>query len=332
MIYMTTSSNDPTWNLAFEEYCLTDLAREEPILLLWQNANSVIVGRYQNIAAEIDVEAAKELGVRVVRRSTGGGAVYHDLGNLNYSLITPCPNPEKLDLAVISAPVLHALQAAGVPVIASGRNDLLLNGKKISGTAQTLKNRYLLHHGTLLYDSNMSVLTKVLKPDPAKLKSKGITSVKSRVCNIKEEMGWTMDVSEFWDLLLKGFGPLKEMQLTEKDLECITLLQEEKYAAWDWTVREPECTYYNEQRFPEGKLSLSITVMKNDIRQCRISGDFLGLTDIQPLENALSGCHFDPASVSDRLSAFPLNLYLGGITLKQFLQCMFQQVTVSISE
>ena len=328
MIYMTTSSTDPTWNLAFEEYCLTNLAGDEPFLLLWQNDNSVIVGRYQNIAAEIDVEAAKALNVKVVRRSTGGGAVYHDLGNLNYSLILPCPDPERLDLAVISSPILHALTAAGLPVTASGRNDLLLNGKKISGTAQTLKNGHLLNHGTLLYDSNMTVLEKVLKPDPEKLKSKGITSVKSRVCNIKEEMGWTMSISDFWELLLEGFGPLNTHQLSPEEFEDVALLQKEKYAAWDWNTKEPECTYYNEQRFPEGKLSLAVTVAKNTIKECRISGDFLGLTDIVPLEDALSGCPFTPDSISDRLSAFPLRLYLGGITREQFLECIFRQITV----
>ena len=326
MIYITTSSNDPTWNLAFEEYCLTNIAGEEPILLLWQNNNSVIVGRYQNIAAEIDVAAAKALGVNVVRRSTGGGAVYHDLGNLNYSLITPCLHPEELDLAVISAPILQALQFAGLPVIASGRNDLLLNGKKISGTAQTLKQGHLLHHGTLLYDSNMSVLEKVLKPDPEKLKSKGITSVKSRVCNIKEEMGWTMDVSAFWNLLLKVFGPLSDYQLTPEELAGVASLQKEKYAAWDWKTKEPECTYYNQKRFPEGKLSLAVTVSKNTITECRINGDFLGLTDIRPLEDALAGCHFDPESVSNLLSSTSLHLYLGGITKDQFLTCLFQQI------
>ena len=327
MIYMTTSSNDPTWNLAFEEYCLTNIAKEEQILLLWQNDHSVIVGRYQNIAAEIDVETAKKLGVKVVRRSTGGGAVYHDLGNLNYSLISPCPDPSQLNLADISAPILHALQSAGIPVIASGRNDLLLNGKKISGTAQTLQNGHLLHHGTLLYNSDLSVLAQVLKPDPEKLKSKGITSVKSRVCNIKQEMGWDLDISEFWNLLLKGFGSLQDYQLSDEDLKGIARLQKEKYAAWDWTVWEPECTYLNEQRFPEGKLSLAVTVKRGIIRECRISGDFLGLTDIRPLENALCGCSFDPDSVKDKFSAFPLSLYLGGISSEQFIQCMFRQVT-----
>ena len=174
----------------------------------------------------------------------------------------------------------------------------------------------------------MSVLEKVLKPDPEKLKSKGITSVKSRVCNIKEEMKWTMDVSDFWGLLFEGFGPLNTRQLSPKELEEVTLLQKEKYAAWDWNTREPACTYYNQQRFPEGKLSLGITVEKGIIRECRISGDFLGLTEIKPLEDVLKECHFDPESVLDRLSSFPLFLYLGGVTADQFLQCMFKQVTV----
>ena len=173
----------------------------------------------------------------------------------------------------------------------------------------------------------MSILEKVLKPDPEKLKSKGITSVKSRVCNIKEEMKWTMDVSDFWGLLLEGFCPLSDHQLTPEELDEIALLQKEKYAAWDWNTREPECTYYNQQRFPEGKLSLAVTVAKNTIKECLISGDFLGLTDISPLEDALKGCHFDPESVSDRLSSFSLRLYLGGVTADQFLQCMFMQVT-----
>ena len=174
--YLETESHDPAYNLAFEEYCLQELTQYNKILLLWQNAKAVIIGRYQNWQNEVDEEAVRRLGVKVIRRSTGGGAVYHDLGNLNYSFITPAPDLATLNLATVAAPLLSALQKMGIQATAQGRNDIVLDGRKISGTAQSLRRNRLLHHGTLLFDSDLTMLDTVLRADPTKL----ISSAKRR--------------------------------------------------------------------------------------------------------------------------------------------------------
>ncbi len=324
MIYIPSYSTDPTWNLALEEYCQKNLTQFPEIIMLWQNDNAIIVGRYQNMAREINLEAAREKNVRVVRRSTGGGTVYHDLGNLNFSYITDCPHPENVDKARLSDYILHALNSIGIHAELSGRNDMTLNGKKISGTAQSLIRQRLLHHGTLLYDSNLNVLADVLNVDQTKLQSKGISSVKSRVTNIKSELGLSMDVRSFWEALFHGLGPMTEYHPTEEDLAAVAELQRTKYAAWDWNVGgEPAFAFRNEKRYPAGLLTLKYNVSKNEIEQCRISGDFLGLSDISELESALTGTPFHPDAVRKVLSCLPLSRYLGGITSEEFLECMF---------
>jgi lipoate-protein ligase A len=188
MIYSETNSLDPTWNLAFEEYCLLELTQFERIMLLWQNDNAIIVGRFQNAENEINIDAVKNIGAKVVKRTTGGGTVYHDLGNLNYSFIYPVNGLGNLDLTAVSVPMVHALNRIGVPAEIQGRNDIVIDGKKISGTAQRYHKGRFLHHGTLLFDSNLDVLQNVLNVDATKIASKGIASVRSRVTNIKEHI------------------------------------------------------------------------------------------------------------------------------------------------
>ena len=330
MIYIETDSLDPTWNLAFEEYCFLELKQFPRIMLLWQNENAIIVGRYQNAEKEINVEAARALGVKVVRRSTGGGTVYHDMGNLNYSFILPTENPKYADISVVSRPIVNALRSLGVPAEVQGRNDIVVDGKKISGTAQRFSQGRLLHHGTLLFDSNLELLQSVLKVDAAKIVSKGVTSVRSRVTNIKEHIPENRykDINAFWKALLEAFeqeGELTRYQLTPEDLEKVKELQKTKYNAWDWSVgRAPAFDYTNSKRFPGGKIEIRFNVDKGIIQTCELSGDFLGLVALDELENALKGLRYERGEVRQTLDGLNLSMFLGSITPDDFVECMFE--------
>lgn len=330
MIYAETNSLEPTWNLAYEEYCLKEVTQFNKILLLWQNDNAIIVGRYQNAENEINVKAAQEIGTKVVRRSTGGGTVYHDMGNLNFSFILPAENLENTDLSVFSKPMVHALNKIGVPAEIQGRNDLTIDGKKISGTAQRIHKGRLLHHGTLLYDSDLDVLQSVLKVDSTKIASKGISSVRSRVTNIKEHIpeGTFSDIHAFWKALLNAFSEEEEVtryELSDQMLEEVKTLQETKYQTWDWNFGDaPAFEYNNSKRFPGGKLEIHLNVEKGLITECKLSGDFLGLVALDDLETGLKGTKYDSAHVILVLSHFNLPLFLGSITADEFTQCMFE--------
>ncbi|MGI6404780.1 MAG: lipoate--protein ligase [Oscillospiraceae bacterium] len=326
MIYMETGSHDPTWNLAFEEYCLTQLTDCPEIMLLWQNHHSIIIGRYQNAESEVNANAVRELGVNVVRRSTGGGAVYHDLGNLNYSFIFP-ESGEDLDIERICRPMIRALREMGIPAELQGRNDLAIQGQKISGTAQRLEKGRMLHHGTLLFDSDLQMLQKVLRVDHAKFQSKGASSVRSRVTNIKPFLPETVSLSDFWQQLLDVFGRegLEKRSLGEDDLARIRQLRDEKYRTWDWNYGQaPAFQYCNTQRYPGGKIQILFNITHGLIHSCKIQGDFLGLTAMEGLESLLVGLPFQRSAVEQRIKCLQLHLYLGKITLPQLLDCMFQ--------
>ena len=334
MIYIETHSTDPTWNLAFEEYCLRELVQFERILLLWQNDNAIIIGRYQNAESEINLEAARRLDTKIVRRPSGGGAVYHDLGNLNYTFIYPIDGLNRLDISVYAGPLVKALNQIGVPAEIKGRNDLLLDGKKISGTAQRIQKGRLMHHGTLLYDSDLDSLESVLQVDKAKVASKGIASIRSRVTNIKDYLpeGRFEDVKAFWQALLDAFdeeAPLTRFELTPEMLVEVEKLQKEKYQSWDWNFgKAPAFEYKNSQRYPFGKLEIQANIKKGMIEACKISGDFMGMADLDPIEDALKGVRYDPVDVRKALDDLELSLYLGGITAEEFVQCMFEGTRV----
>lgn len=327
MVYLETGSCDPTYNLAFEEYCQKKLTRFPALLLLWQNDNAVIIGRYQNAEKEVNVSAVERLGVKLVRRSTGGGAVYHDMGNLNYSFIRPIENPEQMDVHAVAKPMADALNAIGIPAELQGRNDITIGGRKISGTAQSVYRGRLLHHGTLLYDSNLGILQEVLNVDPTKLLSKGVASVRSRVANIRGAMGWDKDLAQFWAELRGAFGTLEHYEPTHAELDEIRTLQAEKYQSWDWNCgHAPKYTFFNEKRFPGGKVEVSLEVQQGRIGACRITGDFLGLVDIQGLEDALTGLQHNLGSVREALGRIPLSLYLGSVGAEELMMCMFESM------
>ncbi len=322
VIYLQTGSQDPAFNLAFEESVLTH-RQEGTYLILWQNDKSVIVGRNQNAAAEIDRDFVARKGIRVVRRGTGGGAVYHDLGNLNYSFITDAQDASSIQEFL--SPVVAALRGLGLEAQCSGRNDILVSGKKVSGNAQQLRRGRILHHGTLLFDSDTSLLTGALNPDPTKFQGKAVASVKSRVGNIRPFLPRDMTLKQFWAYLKDALADsVTEGCLTPEELAAVLRLKEEKYDTWQWNFgSSPAYQQVCRRRFPGGLLELHLSAQKGRIAGIAIYGDFLSLSPVAPLEQALTGCELRPEAVAQRLQGLPLDEILGGITAQEFLDTLF---------
>lgn len=318
--YLETGSADPAFNLAFEEYVLRN-RKEGNYLILWQNRNAVIIGRNQNAEAEINRSFVEQHGIKVIRRNTGGGAVYHDIGNLNYSFITDAAATEERTAAQFTTPVVQALRGLGLDAESSGRNDILVSGRKVSGTAQQLLGGRILHHGTLLFDSNADMITGALNPDPTKFQFKGVQSVRSRVGNIRSELCDDMDMGAFWSYLKTALAKdgIVATALTDSELAEIKKLQAEKYDTWQWNFgKSPKFHTCCKQRHPEGLLEIHLDVADGNITGIQILGDFLALTDLQPLENALTGCPYKEDAVLDILNGFDLRDFLGGITREAF--------------
>ncbi len=314
--YLETKSTDPYYNLAFEEYVLTHRT-EGDYLLLWQNDNTVVVGRNQNTAEEINADFVETHRINVVRRSTGGGAVYHDMGNLNYSFITDAGEKEELSFARFTQPVVKALCDLGLPASASGRNDILVGDCKVSGTAQRLTGDRILHHGTLLFDSDPSMVAGALAVRPEKFQSKSAKSVRARIGNIRGFLREDMTLPAFWDYLRTALaqGAFQETSLTEEELREVQRLRDEKYATWDWNYgKSPAYDMVNHRRFAGGTLEVRMNVRHAAIQEIGFTGDFLSRRELGPLTEALRGCAVEPDAVEEVLRQFPLPEYFGAIT------------------
>lgn len=323
--YIETGSVDPHYNLAFEEYVLNNCTQGE-ILLLWQNDNTIVIGQNQNAEAEINHSFVEQHGIHVVRRMTGGGAVYHDLGNLNYSFITDVVDAEQLTMETFTRPVVAALKALGLEAEASGRNDILVSGKKVSGTAQRLARGRILHHGTLLFDSDPSMVAGALNVDPTKFQSKSSKSVRSRIGNIKSFLSQEMELRDFWEYLKNALsaGGFQPMELGEDALAEIRRLKESKYDTWEWNFgKSPKFDLTNKRRFDGGTLEIGVQVEKGVIKEAAFYGDFLSVTSLEPLTEGLKGCLFREAEVRMVLETFPLREMFGAITCAEVLETIF---------
>ena len=322
--YLETGSNDPAYNLAFEEYVQRN-RRDGNYLILWQNKNAVIVGRNQNAEEEINRAFVEQHDIRVIRRNTGGGAVYHDMGNLNYSFITDAADLSQRTGRLFTEPVVKALQDLGLDAQASGRNDILVSGRKVSGTAEHLMNGRILHHGTLLFESNPEMITGALHPDPTKFQSKSVKSVRSRVGNIRSFLPVDMTLDAFWDYLKTALcaDGIIPCELTEAELQEVRALKEEKYDRWEWNFgKSPKYQRICKNRFSGGLLEIHLSVEESKIKDIRIFGDFLSLTSTAPLENALIGCEYRKETIWAVLKDFPLDMILGSISAEEVLQTL----------
>ena len=325
--YLETGSTDPCQNLALEQYVL-EHRREGDWLLLWQNANTVVIGMNQNTAEEINPDFVSRHYITVVRRMTGGGAVYHDLGNLNYSFITDVGEMEQLSIHRFTEPVCRALNALGVRAETGGRNDILVNGKKVSGVAQRIDGGRILHHGTLLFDSNPEMIAGALHADPEKFRSKSAKSVRSRIGNLREFLPEEISLQRFWDrilLELGGDGIIRE-QLTDKEQQQIHRLADEKYRSWEWTWgRSPDYTFRSRKRFPGGTLELRMNIRHGCIEDIVFYGDFMATVPQTSLVDALRGIRMEETELAAVLSRFNLSAIFGGISETEILSLILDK-------
>ena len=323
MLCFTDITTDPYYNLAAEEFLFTGL--QEPVFRLWRNSPSVIVGRYQNAAAEINAGYVESHGIPVVRRLTGGGAVFHDLGNVNYTFIDKkVPGDDTSAMfRRFTAPVLEALREIGVDASLQGRNDLVIDGRKFSGNAVCVQGDRVLQHGTLLFASSVTDLSAALNTRPEKFTGKGVQSNRARVTNISEHLpaGCSMSVEDFI-LYLRDFVILRTgcvcRDYTEDEKVSINALRKGKYALWDWNYgHSPRYGMNQTRRFPWGFVEVSLDVRGGVIRTCSIRGDYFFIRPTEEVEQAIAGLPHSYDAVKAILSTMPLSEYFGPVTAEE---------------
>ena len=310
MYLLVDTTTDPAWNLAAEEYLLTQ--RSEPFFRLWRNADSVIIGRHQNAYAEIDLAFVEHAHIPVVRRMTGGGAVFHDLGNVNYSFFD-------LRERRFTDVILEALSALGVAGTCSGRNDLVLpDGRKFSGTAVCKHHGRVLEHGTLLLDASFDRLSAALRPRPEKFTGKAVQSVRSRVANLSPQLAVPMDVAGFIAQLASHIGT--ELDCTpytysREDLAAIETLRRERFGnpAWNFGA-SPACAVSNVRKFPAGLLEAHFDVRDGRICGLRIFGDYFFERPTEDFCALLEGCPYEGKAIAGRLQEVATGEYFSGIS------------------
>ena len=327
LAFLDLYTTDAAFNLAAEQYVFDVLPRDRAYCLLWQNRSAVVIGKYQNTLAEINLPFVEKQGIQVVRRLSGGGAVYHDLGNLNFSFITDVGETEKLDMKLFCAPVVRTLAALGIEAAVNGRNDITIEGQKFSGNAQYLRGGRILHHGTLLFDSDLSVVTQALRVDEEKIRAKGLRSVRSRVTNIRPHLPEDISLPVFRERLLAEI--LREnsgtaYRFTAEDLAAIEALRQNRYARWDWNFgASPPCTLLKRRRFEGcGTVEAHIAVEHGRIQSLRFLGDFFSAAEPEELAARFTGLRPEREDYAAVLADTDVSHYFLGLDREGLLSLM----------
>lgn len=327
MIYLESKSNDPAYNTALELFAFNELAENDDVFYLWINKPTIVVGKNQNTRQEIDQEYVDKHGIQVVRRISGGGAVYHDYNNLNYTIISSEDTAGTFDFKSMSQPVIDALAEMGVEANFTGRNDLQIGDQKFCGNAQYIKGNRVMHHGCMMFDVDLSVLEKALRVSKDKIESKGKKSVRSRVTNIKPHLqDQSLTVQDFINNL-RNFMDKKydmtEYELTEEDDAKIREIMKEKNLSWDWIYgSNPDFSIQRNRRLPSGKVEANINVNKGKIEDIKFFGDFFGVRDVAELSKLLIGCKYDKASITEVISKVDINDYFLGVTNEEAIDIL----------
>lgn len=325
---------DPRLNLAIEYHLLNEVHMDEPLLLFYINEPSIIIGRNQNAYEEVNRDYVEQHDIHVVRRFSGGGAVYHDFGNLSFCFITKDDGDSFRNFRKFTEPVITALHKIGVEgAELEGRNDLLINGQKFSGNAMYSKNGRMTAHGTIMFDSEIDAVVKALKPKKEKLESKGIKSIRSRVTNIKPFMSdefQYMNTKQFRErLLLNIFDvhsveDVKEYKLTDADWEKIEAFAKEYTGNWEWNYgKSPDFDIERSQRFKIGTVEVKLNVEQGVIKDVKIYGDFFGLGEISDVEDKLSAIKYDAKAISAALEEINIKKYFGDVSKEELVQLIY---------
>ncbi|HEO5294447.1 TPA: lipoate--protein ligase [Streptococcus agalactiae] len=327
MKYIVNTSNDPAYNVALEAYAFQKLTDIDEIFILWINEPAIIIGRHQNTIQEINKEFIDKNGIHVVRRLSGGGAVYHDLNNLNYTIISNNTQEGAFDFQTFSKPVIDTLAKLGVKAEFTGRNDLEINGQKFAGNAQAYYKGRMMHHGCLLFDVDMSVLGQALKVSKDKIESKGIKSVRARVTNIVDHLSDKITVQEFSDAILaqmkEEYPEMDEYVLSDAELSEIQAMRDNQFATWDWTYgKAPEYTIERGVRYPAGKITTYANVENSTIKSVKIFGDFFGVKPVDDIEKMLEGVRYDYKDVLAAIKTVDTSQYFSRMTPEEITKAI----------
>lgn len=316
------TSLDPYFNLAAEEYFLKNFT--EDLFIIWRSEPSIVVGKHQNALAEINHAFVKENNIFVARRLSGGGTVFHDPGNLNFTFIKTVKEVSEVNFKTFTEPVVKALKKRGIEAYTTGRNDLMVGGKKISGNAEHVFKKRVLHHGTLLFNSNLGKLKGALKVDLSRFEDKSVQSNRSPVCNIAGHLQKEMSIAEFSDYLFAEvqthFQDRKVYGFSEKDVETIQQLANEKYATWDWIYGySPKYVFRNKIKTEGKQIDIELKVIKGIIKEAK----FEGLDSGSKLQSKFTGKRHRIEEIETLLKENNTDLLKEGVAHKIFLNALF---------
>ncbi len=304
MIYIETGSTDVCWNFGLEYYFAVEKPLPDTVFLFWRTTPTLMVGRYQNVLEEVDRAYAAAHGIRIVRRMSGGGTIYTDLGGWQFTFIEESRG-EDIQFQRYLTPVIKALGELGVEAAFNGRNDLLVAGRKISGSAQYRLGTRVVHHGSLLFDTDLEQMAAATTVDPYKIQSKSIRSVRERVTNIARHLPVSMDIEAFKDSMVGCILGTEGARyaLTEVDCGRIEALGRERFSSWESVYSQgPGFNIQRTGRFPGGSMTFCLEVKKGVIRRAAVTGDFFSTLAGEELGAALEGCCYERTAVEEALT------------------------------
>ncbi|MBK7213077.1 MAG: lipoate--protein ligase [Bacteroidales bacterium] len=327
MLIIKRHHTDPYFNLATEEYVLKNFTEDS--FMLWRNEPSIIVGKHQNTLAEINTDFVNENKIKVVRRLSGGGAVFHDLGNINFTFISQGEPGALVDFRRFTLPIIEVMGKLGIEAKFEGRNDLTIDGRKFSGNAEHVFRNRVLHHGTLLFSAVMADLSGALKVDPGKFTDKAVKSVRSRVTNISEHLKEPMEIEAFMNLINEHvhemYPDAAVIELSGQDHENIARLVKEKYETWDWNYGYSPAYDFRKmvKTANSGQIEMNIQAEAGVIKAAKIFGDYFSVKETSELEAALSGIPHTREAIQKLASEIQIGEYFAHITEDEFITLFF---------